>query len=115
MGMLIFKICHSEDWESAQAEGAYHGSPKDKADGFLHFSTADQLQGTLLRHYPGADHLLLIAVESEDLGVTLRFEPSRDGALFPHLYSSLPVASARWTQSIRRNSAGVFELPPAAK
>lgn len=115
MGMLIFKICHPGNWESAQAQGEYQGSPKDEADGFLHFSTAEQLQGTLSRHYAGVDDLLLIAVESDDLGNPLRFEPSRDGALFPHLYSRLPVASVRWVQAIRRNSAGGFDLPSAVK
>ncbi len=76
---MIFKIVHAKEWP---AEGDYGGSAKDRADCFLHFSTAEQLIGTLTRYYAGADDLLLVAVDAEALGDALKYEKSRDGALF---------------------------------
>ena len=112
--MLIFKICHRAEWEVAEREGVYHGSPKDSADGFLHFSKADQLPGTLSRYYAGGSDLVLVAVEASDLQNDLRFEASRDGALFPHLYGSLPLSAVRWTAPIGLNNDGTFTLPDEA-
>ena len=106
--MLIYKICHRAEWEEAQAADFYRGSPKDRADGFLHFSTAEQLQGTLSRYYAGSNDLVLLAVESGEVQRDLRFEPSRDGALFPHLYATLPVSAVRWTAPITANHDGSF-------
>lgn len=106
--MLIFKIVHAAEW--AQATGAYDGSAKDRADGFLHFSTAEQLMGTLTRHYAVADDLLLVAVDTQALGPALQYEASRDGALFPHLYGALPLHAVRWVRPIDRVQ-GSFVLP----
>ena len=108
MDALIFKICRTEEW---QAAGAYPGSKKDQEDGFLHFSTADQLMGTLTRYYAGANDLVLIAVEAAALGSALRYEPSRDGQMFPHLYGSLPRDAVRWVRPIARDPQGSFVLP----
>src|SRR5580765_3168145 len=108
MAALIFKICDRAEWDVAIASGAYRGSTKDRQDGFLHFSTREQLPGTLQRYYAGADDLLLVAVDTDVLGDALRFEPSRDGALFPHLYSHLPLAAVRWAEPIGRNTKGEF-------
>lgn len=108
---LIFKICHRADWETAAKAGAYSGSAKDLADGFLHFSTAEQLAGTLARYYAQEDGLVLVAVDAAALGATLKFEPSRDGALFPHLYSALPASAVAWVEAIRRDAVGGFVLP----
>ena len=111
--MLIYKIVHTPDWQAARAAGAYEGSAKDKADGFLHFSTADQLLGTLMKWYADAHDLLLVAVEADALGAALKWEPSRGGALFPHLYAPLSMTVVQWQGEIARDSNGGFVLPPA--
>ena len=92
--MRIFKILPRAEWEAARAVGVFTGSAVDLADGFIHFSTGGQLDETLRRHFAGQSDLLVIGVESEDLGVALKWEPSRGGALFPHLYGPMPVAAA---------------------
>jgi uncharacterized protein (DUF952 family) len=111
MATLIFKICDRREWTADIASGVYGGSTKDRQDGFLHFSTREQLPETLQRHYAGADDLLLVAVDADILGDALRFEPSREGALFPHLYSHLPLAAVRWAEPIGRDAKGEFLLP----
>jgi len=88
--MLIFKIIHAGEWREAERVGEYVGSDKDRADGFLHFSTAEQLEETLKLHYATyTDGLVLVAVVDSDLGGALKWERSRGGQLFPHLYSPL--------------------------
>jgi uncharacterized protein (DUF952 family) len=109
--VLIFKICHSFEWREAEAVGAYRGSAKDRADGFMHFSTAEQLVGTLTRYYADAQDLVLVAVDAAALGPALKFETSRDGALFPHLYGALPLTAVKWVRDIGRNADGGFVLP----
>jgi uncharacterized protein (DUF952 family) len=111
---LIFKIVPESEWRDAAPSAVYRGSAKDRADGFLHFSTAQQLRGTLERYYAGADDLLLVAVDTGALGTALRFEPSRDGALFPHLYGNLTLAAVRWTRPLARDTSGHFVLPEEA-
>jgi uncharacterized protein (DUF952 family) len=106
---MIFKIVHTTEW--AQVGNAYAGSAKDRADGFLHFSTAEQLMGTLARHYADAHDLLLVAVDADALGSALKWESSRDGALFPHLYAALPRDAVRWVRPIARDPQGGFVLP----
>lgn len=112
--MLIFKICHASEWAEAERAGRYDGTAKDKADGFLHFSTAEQLPGTLEKWYAGANDLLLVAVEADALGDALKWEPSRGGALFPHLYAPLAMAAVRWTAPVARGANDRFVLPPIA-
>ena len=107
--MLIFKICHAEEWRAAEAAGVYHGTPKDKEDGFLHFSTFEQLEGTLKRYYANETDLVLVAVEDKLLGEKLKFEPARDGALFPHLYEPMPVTAVQWIAPLTKNTEGEFE------
>ena len=109
--MLIFKICHASEWETAEREGIYAGSAKDREDHFIHFSTAEQLRGTLERHYAGAGDLVLAAVDPKTLGPALKYEPSRGGALFPHLYGTLKLTHAVWAKPIRRREDGAFLLP----
>lgn len=109
--MLIYKIAHQTDWQAAEREGRYGGSAKDREDGFIHFSTAEQVSGTLTRFYAGADDLLLLAVEADGLGVALKFEPSSHGGLFPHLYDVLPLSAVRWAKPIRRSPDGRFDIP----
>ena len=92
---LIYKICSAGEWREAEAAGTYRGSAVDVQDGFIHLSTAAQLDETLRRHFAGQRDLVLVAVDPADLGDALRWEPSRGGDLFPHLYRALPVSLAR--------------------
>lgn len=100
--MLIYKICTAAEWAEAEREGDYAGSAKDRADGFLHFSLAEQVPGTLERYYSGADDLVLAAVDPQPLGAALKYEPASNGALYPHLYGALPMACVKWVKPIRR-------------
>jgi len=92
---VIFKIAHAEEWQAAERAGRYEGSEKDRADGFIHFSTAAQAQETAARHFRGQSGLVVLEIEADDLGEALKWEPSRGGALFPHLYGSLDCALVR--------------------
>ncbi|HEY2067964.1 MAG TPA: DUF952 domain-containing protein [Rhizomicrobium sp.] len=107
--MTIFKLCHAAEW--TEARGEYAGSEKDRADGFLHFSTAAQIPGTLARYYADADDLVLVAVDETALGPALKYEPSRDGQLFPHLYATLPLSAVQWVRPVPRGADGAF-VPP---
>lgn len=100
MATLLYKICPRADWETAAAEGVYRGSAVDLRDGFIHLSTAEQVEETLLRHFAGQTGLLLVGVDPADLGSALRFEVARGGALFPHLYGLLRTALAREIREI---------------
>ena len=86
--MIIYKILTREQWDDLQVRGKTDGAPVDLADGFIHFSTATQVRETAARHFAGQDSLWLVAVDTEDLA-DLRWEPSRGGDLFPHLYAPL--------------------------
>ena len=92
--MLIFKIATRAQWQEAEATGTFAGAPVDVRDGYIHFSTAEQLDETLAKHFAGQRDLLLIAVEADTLGDALRWEVSRGGQRFPHLYAPLPVSAA---------------------
>ena len=88
---LIYKICPRALWREAETAGRFTGAPIDHQDGFIHFSTAAQAAETAARHFAGQDDLLLIAVDADALGDALRYEPSRGGDLFPHLYGPLAL------------------------
>ncbi len=107
---MIYKICPARDWAQAVQQRSYTGSADDARDGFIHFSTADQVAGTLAKYYADADDLVLVGVDDVGLGDALRFEPSRDGALFPHLYAELPLKHVCWTKPLTRGSDGRFDL-----
>jgi uncharacterized protein (DUF952 family) len=109
---LIFKIVHASEWAQAERARTYEGSAKDRADGFLHFSTASQLEETLTRYYAGATDLVLVAVRETALGDALNYEhaPSR-GEEFPHLYAALPVTAVAWARPIGRDANGAAVLP----
>ena len=92
---LIYKIVPRPLWQQAQAVGLFTGATVDLVDGFIHFSAADLVAATAAKHFAGQDGLLLVAVEAEALGDDLRWEASRGGALFPHLYAPLRVDQAR--------------------
>lgn len=111
MERLIFKICGRAEWTAAEAAGVYEGSEHDRADGFIHFSTAPQLAGTLAKHYMDQDDLLLIAFEAAAFGDALKWEPARNGDLFPHLFAPLPTSEALWTKPLQLGADGVHSLP----
>ena len=92
--MLIYKIVSRELWTEAERQGLLTGAPVDHRDGFIHFSTAEQVREPASRHFTGQGDLLLVAVSVQPLGDALRWEPSRGGALFPHLYADLDVRHA---------------------
>lgn len=87
----IYKICDRKEWESAVSQGLFAGSAVDREDGFIHFSAAHQVRETAGRHFAHRLDLVLVAVQSEALGSDLRWEKSRGGDLFPHLYGALAV------------------------
>ncbi len=97
---LIYKIAPASLWRKAQDKGRFDGAPADIADGYIHFSTAEQAEATAAKHFSGKDDLLLIAVAAQRLGAGLRFEQSRGGALFPHLYGNLPLDAVVWTKPL---------------
>ncbi len=94
--MLIYKIFRSDEWDALRTEGATRGAPVDLADGFVHFSTAEQAAETAARHFAGAEGLVLLALDADDLGDALKWEVSRGGALFPHLYRELRLSDVLW-------------------
>lgn len=96
---FVYKILPRRLWEQLLQEGATRGSPDDLRDGYIHLSTASQVPGTVERYFAQANDLLLIAVDPAVLGGALRFEPSRDGQLFPHLYAPLPLSACKLTLS----------------
>ena len=92
---MIYKICHRDEWESAVDAGVFRGSPVDLADGFIHFSAAHQVKETAARHFAGLSDLVLIEVDDLQLNEQqLKWEPSRGGDLFPHLYGHLNTDDA---------------------
>lgn len=104
---LIYKICPRVVWEEARATGRFDGAAIDLADGFIHFSTGDQVRETAAKHFAGQDDLVLAAVDAAALGEKLRYEVSRGGALFPHLYGSLPMSAVRWAEPLPLGRDGV--------
>lgn len=90
----LYKICTRTEWSAAESDGAFTGSAVDRADGFIHLSARDQVEETARRHFAGQTDLVLVEIDGEKLGEALRWEPSRGGALFPHVYGVLPVAAA---------------------
>ncbi|MBV9568618.1 MAG: DUF952 domain-containing protein [Hyphomicrobiales bacterium] len=108
---LVFKICSEDEWRRAEREKIFRGSAVDLRDGFIHFSTAEQLAETAAKHFAGRRDLLLVAVETEALGEALRFEPSRGGALFPHLYAPLRISAVRFVEPMPLGAEGTHCLP----
>ena len=94
--MMIYKIFRAAEWADFHARGTTRGAPVDLADGYIHFSTAEQAAETAAKHFAGAEGLVLLAVEAEPLGAALKWEVSRGGALFPHLYRDLWMTDIAW-------------------
>lgn len=96
---MVFKICSTGEWAAALVAGSYRGSMADSRDGFIHLSTAGQLRATAAKHFAGQQDLVLVAFDDAALP-GLKWEPSRGGALFPHVYGDLPVGLALWVKPL---------------
>lgn len=97
---LIFHMAREAEWKAAEATGIYSGAAEDRADGFIHFSTAAQVRESAAKHRAGERGLVLIACESDALGDALKWEAARGGDLFPHLYGDVPVSAVRWAKPL---------------
>ena len=115
MTPTIYHICRRVEWPAAVATGFYGGSSQDAADGFIHFSTAAQVVESAARHRAGQSGLLLIACRAERLGEALRWEKSRGGQLFPHLYGPLPLSAVVAVQDLPLDADGRHRFPPLAE
>lgn len=107
----IYKICERAVWREAEAAGSFLGSEADERDGFIHFSSATQLAETAAKHYANKTGLVLVAVDADTLGMTLVWERSRGGELFPHLYGVLPLAAVKWARPLPDEVEGRRALP----
>lgn len=107
----IYKICPQELWRQAQAAGRFTGAPVDLADGYIHFSTAAQVRETADKHFAGQADLLLVAVDCARVGDALKWERSRGGALFPHLYAPLGLDAVLWARPLPLGPDGRHRLP----
>ena len=110
--LTIYKIVPAAVWREAETAGRFHGSPADLQDGFIHFSTAAQVHETAEKHFADVPDLLLVAIETQTLeGPDLRWEPSRGGEPFPHLYAHLPLTTVRWVKPLPIGLLCVSTLP----
>lgn len=108
---MAYKVLTADQMATLERDGAFAGSPADEADGYIHLSTADQLPGTLDKHYAGQTDLHLAAVDLEALGDSVRWEEARGGARFPHLYGSLPLDAVVAYGPLERDAGGGIRLP----
>lgn len=106
----VFKIAEAAAWAEAKAVGRYDGSPLDRADGYIHMSAPDQLAETARKHFAGQADLVLVTLDTDELG-DVRWEPSRGGALFPHLYGPLDPALAVAERPFSVSADGACDLP----
>ena len=111
MTQMVYHMCRAEEWAVAVHAGVYHGSTQDRADGFIHFSTAAQIVESARRHRAGQDGLLLVAVDAALLGSRLRWEASRGGDLFPHLYGPLDPAESASVRPLPLGPDGLHVFP----
>ncbi|MDJ0859900.1 MAG: DUF952 domain-containing protein [Dinoroseobacter sp.] len=109
--MQVFKIFRAEEFAAFEAIGESSGAPIDLEDGYIHFSTAEQVRETAAKHFAGEDDLVLLALEADALGDALKWEPSRGGQLFPHLYRNLSSADVLWVQPLPLDENGGHRFP----
>jgi uncharacterized protein (DUF952 family) len=114
MSQVIYKICRADEWLASERQRIFGGSPVDLRDGFIHFSTAGQVAQTAALHFTGAADLVLVAVDSDVLGAALKWEPSRGGALFPHLYGPLLLETVLWAKPLPLGPDGLHVFPELA-
>ncbi|NND98599.1 MAG: DUF952 domain-containing protein [Pirellulaceae bacterium] len=111
MNATLYKVVTRSQWRVAESDGVFRGSEVDIADGFIHLSAADQTIETVAKHFAGQSDLMLIAVDAAALGDTVRWEPSRGGALFPHVYGDLPLTAVRGVQPLPIGDDGRHQFP----
>lgn len=110
-GAIIYKLVPQAAWKQAELLGRFTGSPVDLADGYIHCSTAVQVRETAAKHFAGESDLLLVAVAAADIEGQLRWEPSRGGALFPHIYGDLPLSAVRTVTPLVLDGDGRHRFP----
>ena len=111
MGEMVYKLARTAEWDAARKAGVFTGSADDERDGFIHLSRGPQLKATLEKHFAGEEGLLLVALDIDALGSTLKWEASRGGESFPHLYAPLKLTSVHSVVPIRRDGDGRPILP----
>jgi uncharacterized protein (DUF952 family) len=109
--LFAYKILTRDQWEQFRADGLFIGAPVDIADGYIHLSAQDQVVATLAKHFAGQDDLILAMIDLSALGDTVKWEPSRGGALFPHVYGPMPLGAVTTKAKIRRDDQGHHILP----
>jgi uncharacterized protein (DUF952 family) len=114
MSEVAYKLLTRADWDDARAAGAYVGSAVDRADGYIHMSTGAQLAATAAKHYAGQAALVLVTIDLAALGDALKWEPSRGGDLFPHLYAPLPTGAARAERGLSVDGGGLMRFDDGA-
>lgn len=108
---LLFRLIRAADWQAAAAAGVFTGSDTDRADGFIHLSTADQVSGTAARWYPGLDDLMVLTVDRDALKSPVKMEASTKGTLYPHLYGPLPLEAVMAADAVPRDADGDYRFP----
>ena len=111
MSEHIYHVCRRTDWDVAKEAGSYEGSADDQRDGFIHFSTGEQLEASVQKHRAGQLGLVLLTVSTDKLGHDLRWEESRGGQLFPHLYGELPIEAVVKEQDLPLGPDGTHHFP----
>lgn len=111
VAQVVYKICRADEWREAERAGAFRGAAIDLTDGYIHFSTGAQVTETAARHFAGIGDLVLVAVASAALGPALKWEPSRGGALFPHLYGVLTPDVVLWVKPLPLGGDGRHVFP----
>lgn len=108
---LIFHVCTRQSWNAAEPSGRYRGSADDDRDGFIHFSTGEQVEASVAKHRAGQEGLVILGVAAEALGPALKWERSRGGQLFPHLYGPLPVEAVVFVRDLPLGPDGRHLFP----
>ena len=111
MNAIIYKIVPRSRWKSAKESDSFERTPSDLEEANIHFPTAGQPAETAARHFAGQADLLLVAVDTNAMGPALRYEPSRGGALFPHLYTPLSLGAVRWVKPLPLDTEGRHMFP----
>ena len=109
--LFVFKILTREQWEQFRADRVFTGAPVDRADGFIHLSARDQVAETLARHFAGQDDLVLAMIDLPALGDAVKWEVSRGGALFPHVYAPIPLSAVTTNAKVRLDADGRHIVP----
>ncbi len=107
---LVYKVLSQSEWSEAERDGFFRGSEVDRRDGFIHLSSAQQLEKTVSLWFADRDDLMLAAIEEEHLADALKWEPSRGGAMFPHYYGSLPIEHLAWAKPFSSRDTNSFRV-----